>query len=719
MVSKRIKRAFVPQQDSSDCGPACLLSLIKYYGGDIPLSQLRSLCGTSSEGTSMLGLSQAAEKIGFDTQGVQIQNIEDLNERCIPCILVIRNEQYLNHFVLYFGIRNKHIIILDPSSGVKFMTKEKFDKSWIHICLLLTPNTNLNQKSIIRKEKRKWFKSLLCEDYPILAISIIFGILLAAINIIMSIFSQLFIDKISPSHNKSLFFQGIVVLSFFLISYVLIAAGRNKLLIEQEKSFNIRIVHSFLRKIFNFPKSFFDNRSTGDMVARLNDTKRIQAVIEILFGEALINLFIAIVSLVSIFYYSWHIALICLCCIPLFFFIVSVKNGKIISQQRDMMAANALTESSYINTISGISDIKLYSREEYFLEKNKLLLTVFQNKIYILGKTKIGVNLISGFGSSIVQLLIVSVGAYFVFNYMITIGAFIAIIGISGSLFSSIASLAQMLIPINEARVAFDRMYDLIIESYDNKKDTSIKEFCLEQLDMCLELKNVSFRYPGQTLLLKQIETNFNTGEITCIVGPSGSGKSTLCKILGGLYFPSSGRILINGCDINSILMDEWKQHIALVPQQSFLFSGTILDNICMGEKTDSESFSKFVKQYNLQSLLVPFSYGLNMVVEEHGKNLSEGQRKIIAFIRALYKHSEIIILDEISASMDYYCERLVYKVLEQIKEKSIIIYITHKLESAKIIGDRIVVLENGIISADGTHEQLLQSENYYSNYWQ
>lgn len=720
MVSKRIKRAFVPQQESSDCGPSCLLSLIRFYGGDSSLLNLRKLCGTSLEGTSLLGLSHAAQMMGFDSQGVQVESLADLKGQPLPCVMVIKNDQGYDHFVLLNEIRDNTVLISDPAFGIKTMTIDELEKIWGHLCLMLVPNGDFKLKSDLRKEKKQWFISILKEDYPILASSIVLGVFIAFISLLMSLFSQLFIDKISPSHNKALLVQGILVLSFFLFAHVLITAARNKLLVQQRKDFGIRIIHSFFGRIINLPKVFFDTRSIGDMVARLNDTKRIQIVIETLLGETIISVFVAIVSLVFVFYYSWPIAVLCIICVPLFFFVVSIKNNVIILQQREMMAANAITESSFINIITGISDIQSYSKETLFLKKSISRFSVFQEKTYGLGKTKIAVSLLSGFGSTLVQILIVSIGAYFVFNNKITIGAFIAIIGISGSLFSSIANIALMRIPINEAKVAFDRLFELIME-HNHDGDNALKPTelpCLCQSKFAIELKDVSFRYPGKPLLLKQLNIHLYQGEITCIVGPSGSGKSTLCQMLGRLYYPASGGIEYNGLNINAIPIEEWRQRLAIVPQQPFLFPGTILDNICMGEKPNYEKLSSIFMRFNLNSLMASFSLNPDMVVEENGKNLSGGQQQVIALVRGLYKQSEIIVLDEITASMDYQNEAHIYHILNSIKTESLVVYITHKLDAAHMIGDRFVVLEDGIITAEGTHEQLMLTNNYYSRYW-
>ena len=720
MVPRRIKRSFVPQQESSDCGPSSLLSIIQYYGGEVSLQELRALCGTSLDGTSLLGLSHAAEAMGFDAQGVQVESLADLSEQYLPCIAVVKNDQNYDHFVVLYEYQNNTILLSDPACGVKAITKEEFEQKWMRLCLLLTPNMNFKHESEIRKEKRKWFKSILREDYPILTTSVFLGVFIAFISILMSLFSQLFIDKISPSHDKTLLLQGIFVLAFFLITHVLVSAGRNLLLMKQRREFNIRIIHSFFGKIINLPRSFFDTRSTGDMVARLNDTRRIQTVIETLFGETVISVFVAIVSFVFILYYSWIVAVICLLCLPLFFFVVSIKNDTIVRQQKEMMAANAMTESNYINTISGISDIKLYSKEDLFIGFNKSIFSVFQEKVFALGQTKISVNLLSGFGSTFVQLLIVSIGAYLVFKANITIGAFIAILGISGSLFSSVANLALMRIPINEARVAFDRMFELIMqrnkEPYPEEEATALSE--LKHSDRTVELREVSFGYPGRPQLFKHLNSSFSFGEITCVVGPSGSGKSTLCQLLGRLYDPSEGKIVYKGCDICASPIEEWRKKIAIVPQHPFLFPGTILDNICMGEKPDYKTLSYLFEHFKLKELLASFSFGLEMLVEENGKNLSGGQKQIVTLIRALYKQSEIIVLDEITAFMDYKCESLIYRILDILKKEAVVICVTHKLEVARKIGDRLVVLEEGVISADGTHENVLQSNNYYSNYW-
>lgn len=720
MRQKKIKRAFVYQRDSSDCGPACLLSVLRYYGGEDSLQHLREICGTTLSGTSLLGLSRAANLVGFKSKGAEANSIQEITFEYIPCILTVRNEDNTLHFIIFYGNRDGKAIISDPAKGISYVHIEELERIWTHNCLLLEPCSHLKSKKEKVIDKKKWFSTLLSEDKSLIWTSIILGLFIAGINIIMSVFSQIFIDKIAPSHNTSILILGMSILLFFLITQVIISAIRNRILISQGYRFNVRTVSSFLQRILWLPKSFFDSHSTGDMVARLNDTKRIQNVISSLFGEMTINLFMGIVSLLIVCLYSWQIGIICFLCAPIFFFIISSFNKKIRCQQRDVMSSYADSESNFINTISGISDIINYSKQKTFLSQNIYKFSIYQQKNYTLGKTKIKINILSGISSVFIQILIVSIGAYFVFNNSLTVGAFIAVIGITGTLFTSISLLAFALISINEAVVAFDRMYE-VAESYgqESEQTETIKpEAIVSRESSIIKINNLTFRFTGKPLLLKGVSAHLEKGKINSIVGPSGTGKSTICQLINRYYKPSSGTIQLSGTNIEDIPINDWRDNTILLTHQPFIIPGTILDNICFDIPKDALNITSCIEQCGLNDLLASFPDGLNTYIVENGKNISSGQKQIIAFIRAILKQRDVIILDEATDNLDYSNERLIFKYLNMIKNKTIILFVTHRMEVVRQFCDNIIVLENGIVSASGTHNALMSTANYYSNYW-
>ncbi|WP_462353945.1 peptidase domain-containing ABC transporter [Alistipes timonensis] len=716
MNKKHIHSSQVKQHDSSDCGVACLLSLIRYYGGDSTIQHLREISGTSQTGTTLLGLYQAANAIGFKAEGAEANGITDLIEHEKPTILAVLIDDKFEHYIVCYGFENGQFVIGDPASGVELYEPEKLGKIWTKKCLLLEPTEKFTRKSDIRQRKQQWLKNLLREDAGILTASVIIGVVLSVLGMVMAVFSQKLVDEVLPAHDTRKLIVGLVLVFVLLQARVFISALRSKLLITQSRDFNNRIIDFFYNRLLNLPKVFFDMRKIGDMVARLNDTRRIQTVISSLAGDTIINVLMVVVSLVFLAVYSWQIALIALLCMPVFFWVIYRHNATIIAQQREVMAGYAMTESNFISTINGIAAIKNFNRQSIFQKINQLLYAVFQGKVFDLGKTQIRIGVLSGAASVVIMLGLIAYSSFQVFNNTLSIGELMAVVGITGSLFPAVASLALITIPINEAKVAFDRMFEVVGINEPGKENSSVSMTDAVHL---LEVDKLSFRFVGRKKLLDTISMRFERGAISCIVGESGCGKSTLCQILQRFYSPETGTIHLGQTDIEAYSSEQWTQMVSVVPQEVYIYNGTVLDNICFGAiPKDINEVFEFCKHYGLDKFIAELPQGLMTLVGEEGINLSGGQKQLIAFARALYKPSQILLLDEMTAAMDRKTERTICDLLVQLKKEHIIVFVTHRLETAKKIGDTIYVIADGHIQATGTHDELLQTKNFYSDYW-
>ena len=712
---KKIGKAFVHQHDMTDCGAACLLSLIRYFGGDSSILHLREISGTSNTGTTLLGLYQAARVVGFDAQGAEANGISDLIEHGKPCVLAVVIDKVLQHFVVCYGYEKGKFIISDPAKGIVEMGEDELDSIWTRKCLLLEPNTSFERKESIKGRKKDWLLSLVREDLGILGASIAIGLVIAVLGMVMAVFSQRLVDDVLPSHNITKLVAGIALVLILLLVRVTISALRSKLLITQSRDFNNRIIRFFFEKLMHLPKSFFDTRKTGDMVARLGDTRRIQSVIGTLAGETVINTLVIVVSAGFLFVYSWKVALTALCCLPVFYWIVSKNNRKVIAQQRDVMSSYAMSESGFINTIGGMADIKSFSQQQSFLRLNETLYSNFQSRAFSLGQTQIGIGLWAGIASTVIQVGLIALCSAFVFADSMTTGELMAVITITGSLFPAVASLALVMIPVNEAKVAFDRMYEIVDAEEETGGEPAKEDLPAE----VLETKSLAFRFVGRRRIFEDISLKFRKGTITCIVGESGCGKSTLCQVLERFYAPEEGEIILDGRVAKETPLEQWRSHVSVVPQEIFLYNGTVLENICFGSiPKDINEVATFCERYGFDKFIAELPAGLGTLVGEEGINLSGGQKQLIAFARALYKQSKILVLDEMTAAMDRRTEKHICSLLDRLREERIIIFVTHRLETARQIADNIVVMENGRISVQGSHDALMQSDNFYSEYW-
>lgn len=717
---KLIIKSLVEQHDSTDCGAACLLMLTRYYGGDSSITHIREISGTSNTGTTLLGLCQAARAVGFDADGVKFDSLDEMRSFGQPYILSVIIDNVLQHYVVCFGYDKDKFIIGDPAKGIVEMSDDELLGISNLTCLILQPTACFESKKTIIKKKKTWIHNLVRKDYGLLTSSLVIGTITTILGMAMTVFSQKLIDEILPDKDKLKLIVGLTTVLLIMLFGVLLSAVRSKLLLVQRKDFDNRIIRFFFSKMLNMPKSYFDTRKTGDMLSRLGDTKRIQSVIVTLTGNTIISILVVIIYTAFLFYFSWKIALIVILCSPAFFWIIASTNKKVVHGQKSVMSSSAMSESLFINTIEGIADIKSFYRQDVFLSNNCNLFSNLQDKIFALGRIQIGIGINAGILSSIIQIVLIALCSAFVFWDEMSIGVLMAVIGISGTIFSNVSGLAMIMIPINEAKVAFERMFEFVDSPEDNNTNDSDDLESNKQFDAeVLSVQNLSFRFIGRKLLLKNVSFELRKGSIIGVVGESGCGKSTLCQLLERFYKPESGRICLDGTNVMDIPIKEWCDMVSFVPQEIFLYNGTVLDNICFGQiPKDLKEVVQFCERYGFLKYFNELPSGLMTLVGEEGINLSGGQKQLVAFARALYKPCKILILDEMTAAMDRRTEKFICNLLLGLKNDMIILFVTHRFETARMICDRIIVMENGTIQAEGSHPELLLTNNFYGDYW-
>ena len=713
MNKKQLTKTHVLQHDQSDCGVACLLSLIQYYEGTSSLEKLRELSGTTKQGTTLLGLYQTANKIGFTAQGNEA-DLQALIDHKEPLILHVLIENKLQHYVVCYGFESDKFVIGDPGKGIVYYTKEELDAIWVSkSCLTLRPNDSFVKGVDSKKSQKKWFLKLLKDDKQLLIISIVLGIGIALLGMSMSVFSQKLIDDILPSQNTTKLISGIVLLTFLLLVRIGFSTLRELLLIRQSKDFNNRIIDSFYSSLLHLPKPFFDTRKIGELVARLNDTNRVQKVIKHIASSFVIDTLVVLVSFGFLFFYSWQVGVIVLISLPRFFFIISRFYCTIITSHKEVMQSYALNESNYISSMQGIASIKNYNRQPFFQKVNQIIFGSLQNKIVDLGKINVRLSLLAGIAGVVFLMAILSYTSLQVYNKQMQLGELMAILGIAGSLLPSITNLALISIPINEAKIAFNRMFEFASIEKEEQGSEIINSF--ESLD----IKNMSFRFAGRRQLLKDVNISVKKGEITAVVGESGSGKSTLGQVLQKFYDFENGTITVTThYTLNTIKLESWRHLVGAVPQEITIFPGTVLDNILLGKEDSPESVAKFCKELGFEDFIKDFPQGYATILGEEGVNLSGGQKQIIALARVLYKKPQLLILDEATAAMDRRTEKFSIQLISKLKNDMGVLFISHRLETLKKYADTIYVLENGETKINGTHQQLLETENFYSDYW-
>lgn len=692
-LNKKIKQTFVRQHERSDCGVCCLSAILRYYGAYNSLSSLRELSGTTLSGTTILGLKECAISKGF-TAACYRAEIDDLKIIHEPCILHVTVNENLKHYIVcYKWLENSQTFLIgDPAKGISEISEKELVDLWNSKALLkLCPGPTFFKTNKNTSDRLQLFASLIKNDVKRLIFIVALGLLVTILSMSTAVFSQKLIDNILPSKNRLNLVISINLLFILLFAKSFLDYFRQSALIRQNKDFSIRIISHFIKSLVYLPKSFFESRRTGDLISRMNDAISIQRNMSYIVGNSINDVILAIVSYIFIFQYSPLMALCVLVFIPIIVLITLKFTKPLKLQQRAIMLAGSTNESKYIDVIQGISVIKDTRTEVAFHKKIENSFDDLQSKNVLLGNTGNKYKLTSEAASIFFTITLIIGSSFLVLSGHLKVGEMIAIIALTNILLSSVSKISQLNILINEGAIAFDRLYEITSlpgeDSSDN--DESNINFSFQKF----EFKNVSFGFPGRAPILKSISFELKKNETIIFTGECGSGKTTCFNIIQKHYHPKSGEIFLNDQPF-SMPISKWRQITGCVSQEAKIFNGSLLENIDLSMICDVQKVIDFCTETGFNKYFDPLPQAYFTNIGEDGVTLSGGQKQLVCLARALYRKPQILLLDEITASMDKETEDFVLNLLVNLKSQMSIILITHKT-SLNHLAERIYQIKN------------------------
>jgi ATP-binding cassette subfamily B protein len=710
------------QTESKDCGPTCIKIITKHYGKIINTQQLRKLSETTREGSSLLGISEASEQIGFRSLGIQL-SYKKLKEAPLPCVIHWNND----HYVVLYKIKKDKIYISDPAHGLVTYTKEEFLKFWIGnnaddstqegIALMIEPTPKFYDSDFEEDEKFGFsFISRYLFKYKKFIVQLIIGLLAGSLlQLILPFLTQAIVDV--GIQNQDLNFVYLILFAqlFLFLGKASLDIIKSWILLHLSTRINISLISDFFIKLMKLPISYFDTKMTGDLLQRINDHKRIEQILTTSSLTVLFSFFNLIVFSLVLCYYSIQIFGVFVIGSVLYFtwVLFFFKKRKELDYKR--FAEVSKEQSKVIELINGMQEIKLHNAErrmrwnwEYVQAR---LFKVATKSLALEQKQSVGSNLINELKNMFITVL----SATLVIDGSITLGMMMAISYIVGQLNGPITQLINFMRDVQDAKISIDRLGEIHnMEDEEKPEDNKIK---IIPQNADLKLSNISFRYTGAIEpVIKNLSVTIPANKTTAIVGVSGSGKTTLMKLLMGFYQLDSGDIYINKYNLSNISQTAWRANCGVVMQEGYIFNDTIASNIAVGEDyIDQERLEYAIDIANISDYIDGLPKGYNTKIGNEGSGLSTGQKQRLLIARSVYKNPDILFFDEATSALDANNEKVIMEKLNSFFSNKTAVVIAHRLSTVKN-AHQIIVLDNGEIVEKGNHQELIKLKGNYYN---
>ncbi|KAA1248108.1 peptidase domain-containing ABC transporter [Aquimarina sp. RZ0] len=723
------KFPFYKQAESKDCGPTCIKIISKHYGKVLNTEKLRGLSETTREGSSLLGLSEAVESIGFRSLGVKL-SLNQLKEVPLPCIVHWNKV----HYVVVYQIKSSRkgdmtIYVSDPAHGLITYTKKEFIKAWIGnnadesteegIALLVEPTPKFySDDSNDEKDKEFGFKfiSKYLFKYKKFIFQLILGLTAGSLlQLITPFLTQSIVDVGIKNEDINFVYLVLIAQLSLFIGRTLIDVLRSWILLHLSTRINISLISDFFIKLMNLPISYFDVKMTGDLLQRINDHKRIEQILTMSSLSVLFSMVNLIVFSIVLIYYSFSIFIVFAIGSAFYFawILIFFKKRKKLDYKRFSQISEE--QSKVIELVNGMQEIKLHNAEK----RKRWNWEFVQAKLFKISIENLALEQYQNVGSAFINelknILITILSAILVIEGSITLGMMLAITSIVGQLNAPISQLINFLRELQDAQISLERLGEIHNKDDEEKSgDEKIREITENS---GFDIKNLNFRYVGSDKpVLENLNLTIPANKITAVVGVSGSGKTTLMKLLLKFYEPNEGQIFIGSHDLKNVSQKAWRDQFGVVMQEGYIFNDTIANNIAVGEDyLDKKKLAHAVDVANIKEFVesLPLSYNTKIGME--GVGLSTGQKQRLFIARAVYKNPKFLFFDEATSALDANNEKVIMEKLDTFFTNKTVMVIAHRLSTVKN-AHQIVVLDKGKIIEIGDHKSLIKEKGSYYN---
>lgn len=722
-----MRRGFkcLKQHDSMECGVACLAMICQHFGRTYSLKSLSKYCHASNDGVSLLGIRDAAQKLGLEVACGKI-NLTDIKSHMLPCIIHWNQ----NHFVVLYKVSKGKYYIADPGKGNISYKEAEFIEHWSSeyhenedklvrgIAMFFMPTDVFFNHNEIEKAESHSFKLLLnyVGQYKKYLVHVLCGLFVGCVlQLILPFLTEAIVDF-------GIKFKDIKLIWLILLGELLIVIGKTStdfirrwLLLHISMRVNIALVSDFFIKLLKLPMAFFDTKLMGDLLQRIGDHSRVQ---NFLTGQLLNIIFtflsFLIFGIVLFVYepYIFGVFVIGSGCYGLW--ITSfLKRRKVLDYE--LFEQQAKNQTKTFQFLTSMQEIKLQDceqRRRWEWEDTQANLFCVQMKSLKLQQTQEAGSI---FINEVKNIVITVLAATAVINGQMTLGAMLAVQYIIGQLNAPVEQFMSFIYSFQDVKISLERINEIHEGKNEESKEIQVKGFYDTK---SIRLSNVYFKYDPHAFqnTLNDISLEIPNGKITAIVGASGSGKTTLIKLMLGYYPVMAGSIFIADRNIKEYNLKWWRRHCGVVMQDGVIFSESIARNIAVDDgELDEERLERSARIANIHDYVMGLPLKYNTIIGQDGVGLSQGQKQRILIARAVYKDPDFIFLDEATNALDAKNERAIVENLNDFYNGRTVIVVAHRLSTVKN-ADQIIVLEEGRITEIGNHTSLIEKKRSYYN---
>ena len=685
------------QRDATDCGPACLKYVAHHYRLRIPIPRFRQLVGTGPAGSSVYALVEAARSLGFSAKGVK-GPITALPGVPLPAIAHVLIDQRLYHYLVLVAWSRRDARVMDPASGrIEKWTHEQFTAVWTGVLILLAPGETFRPGDRTTSPwQRLW--SLVGPHKAALIQAFAGAMASTVLALSMSIYVQKIIDSVIPDGNPRLLDLLTAAMLAILAVRLVLGVFQSLLSLRTAQCIDATLILAYYRRLLQLLQPFFDTMRVGEITSRVADAVKIRNFLNNSLLNLLLNPLILAFSLGTMFFYSWKLALLSIALVPLNGVIYWVVDRLNRTYQRRIMERAADFDAQLVESLNAQSVVRRFRLEAHAGLRTEVRLVRLLRSTWNAAVSGLGCSTVAALFTQAYLIALLWIGATLVLETGLSPGQLMSCYTLAGYLTSPIAALIGLNVTIQETLIATDRLFEIM--DLETETDQGGVEFTAEKAGD-IRFEEVSFRHAGRPATLQELSVTVPARRITVLAGDSGCGKSTFLALLQRLYLPEKGRIFIGHLDLRHFKLESLRRHLAVVPQQSTLLSGTVLENLAPGGcQPDMERLLTICREVGVTEFIEKLPQGFFTYLNENGANLSGGQRQRLVLARALYLDAPILLLDAPSSALDAPSEQALMDLLVGLRAHVKTILLAAHAPRLFAIADQIVTLAGGRVES-------------------